>query len=649
MMLGITGSMWGLWSSGADYATLLPAIVGGVGGLWVLFGGWKTISVVIKTLPRDLKAVSKLVRLGLHVKRAERQNLTVPKVFKRTVDRSPQKVMFHFQDEEWTFQQVEDYSNQVAHYFLSLGLGKGDTIAVFMENRPEFVATWLGIAKIGAVPALVNYNLRADALVHSVAVVSSSCLVYSASLAPAVSSVFATLRNGAKAFPTYCTGAGRLGDDFVSGVPGTVDLDKERELQPVSEVPQEIQDSIGFRDRLMYIYTSGTTGMPKAAVIKHARYILASGGLTIMIGVRKEDTVYCPLPLYHSVGGMISLSGCMAGGITMVIRDKFSASNYWKDCVKYKVTAAQYIGEICRYLINSPSCPEENTHQVRMMFGNGLRPDIWTQFVSRFGIQDISEFYGSTEGNSNIINFDNTVGAVGFVPVLFAGILPLGPIKVTEEGEAVRDPETGLCVRCKVGEPGEFVGIIQQHHPVREFTGYSDRDATEKKILRNVWSKGDLCFRSGDILVSDELGYLYFKDRKGDTFRWKGENVSTTEVESVVSKAGGLVDCVVYGVEVGNSDGRAGMAAVAGEIDLEHLAKEVVKQLPSYARPVFLRLASSLDITGTYKLKKRELQSEGCDPSKISDPLFLLHPKTRTYVPLDSALYQDLEEGKIRL
>jgi len=499
------------------------------------------------------------------------------------------------------------------------------------------------------VPALVNYNLRADALVHSVAVVSSSCLVYSSSLAPAVSSVFATLRNGAKAFPTYCTGAGRLGDDFVSGVPGTVDLDKERELQPVSEVPQEIQDSIGFRDRLMYIYTSGTTGMPKAAVIKHARYILASGGLTIMIGVRKEDTVYCPLPLYHSVGGMITLSGCMAGGITMVIRDKFSASNYWKDCVKYKVTAAQYIGEICRYLINSPSCPEENTHQVRMMFGNGLRPDIWTQFVSRFGIQDISEFYGSTEGNSNIINFDNTVGAVGFVPVLFAGILPLGPIKVTEEGEAVRDPETGLCVRCKVGEPGEFVGIIQQHHPVREFTGYSDRDATEKKILRNVWSKGDLCFRSGDILVSDELGYLYFKDRKGDTFRWKGENVSTMEVESVVSKAGGLVDCVVYGVEVGNSDGRAGMAAVAGEIDLEHLAKEVVKQLPSYARPVFLRLASSLDITGTYKLKKRELQSEGSDPSKISDPLFLLHPKTRTYVPLDSALYQDLEEGKIRL
>jgi len=161
--------------------------------------------------------------------------------------------------------------------------------------------------------------------------------------------------------------------------------------------------------------------------------------------------------------------------------------------------------------------------------------------------------------------------------------------------------------------------------------------------------KGDLCFRSGDILVSDELGYLYFKDRKGDTFRWKGENVSTTEVESVVSKAGGLVDCVVYGVEVGNSDGRAGMAAVAGEIDLEHLAKEVVKQLPSYARPVFLRLASSLDITGTYKLKKRELQSEGSDPSKISDPLFLLHPKTRTYVPLDSTLYKDLEEGKIRL
>merc|ERR1719282_147419 len=299
---------------------------------------------------------------------------------------------------------------------------------------------------------------------------------------------------------------------------------------------------------------------------------------------------------------MISLSGCMAGGITMVIRDKFSASNYWKDCVKYKVTAAQYIGEICRYLINSPLCPEENTHQVRMMFGNGLRPDIWTQFVSRFGIQDISEFYGSTEGNSNIINFDNTVGAVGFVPVLFSSILPLGLIKVDEEGIPIRDPQTGLCIRCSPGEPGEFVGIIQQNHPVREFSGYSDAESTSKKILRNVWKQGDICFRSGDILVSDKFGYLYFRDRKGDTFRWKGENVSTAEVEAVISRVTGLSDVVVYGVTVAGCEGRAGMATLAqnsqSPLDMDSLAKDITTKLPVYARPYFLRLTEKLDITG---------------------------------------------------
>jgi solute carrier family 27 fatty acid transporter 1/4 len=318
----------------------------------------------------------------------------------------------------------------------------------------------------------------------------------------------------------------------------------------------------------MYIYTSGTTGLPKAAVIKHARYILAAGGLTSMMGVREGDVMYCPHPLYHSVGGMISLSGCMAWGITMVIRcvtvnitvsitvtarDKFSASQYWSDCVAHKVTVAQYIGETCRYLVNSPPCPAEAEHSIRLMFGNGLRPDIWRRFVERFGIRDISEFYGSTEGNSNILNFDNTVGAVGFVPVLASSLLPLGPVRLGQDGEPVRDPETGLCARCEVGEPGEFVGAIQQNHPVREFAGYSDREATAGKVLRDVWSKGDMCFRSGDILVggssslslsspsclldpstqvSDELGYLYFKDRQGDTFRWKGENVSTTEVDN---------------------------------------------------------------------------------------------------------------------
>ena len=314
------------------------------------------------------------------------------------------------------------------------------------------------------------------------------------------------------------------------------------------------------------------------------------------------------------------------------------------------MTAAQYIGEMCRYLLNSPPSPHDTQHGVRLMFGNGLRPDIWPDFVKRFNISHISEFYGSTEGNSNIINFDNTVGAVGFVPVLFSSILPLGLIEVGEDGVPVRDERTGLCVRCQVGQPGEFVGVIQTNHPVREFSGYSDKESTEKKILRDVWKKGDTCFRSGDILVSDKFGYLYFKDRKGDTFRWKGENVSTAEVESVVSRVTGLSDVVVYGVTVPGCEGRAGMAAIASdsqEIDMQGLAEDIVHKLPGYSRPFFLRLCQQLDMTGTFKLKKRDLQVQGYGPD-IEDDLYFLDLKEINYVPLTSKLREKINTGLVR-
>ena len=514
--------------------------LGIIGAGWLVTGGYETVYIICRTFPRDVRAVKKMVQLVVGSKMAEINNMTVPKVFYKTVQKCPNKVLFYYKDEEWTFQQVEEYSNKIAHFFLQEGYSKGDTIAVFMENRPEFVCTWLGLAKIGVIPALINYNLRAESLHHSILVAGCKAVIYSSSLSTAVAEIFSMLLNGKRvSYPTYYTGE----EAPLGVVPGSKNLDemcRSLSIKPVSKV---IQDSVNFKDKLMFIYTSGTTGMPKAAVIKHARYILASFGLTSIIGVKQTDVLYCPLPLYHSVGGMISLAGCMSSGISMVIRDKFSASQYFQDCVKYNVTVGQYIGELCRYLLATKPSQYDDKHQIRLMFGNGLRPDIWTEFTERFSIPNISEFYGSTEGNSNIINFDNTVGAVGFVPVLFSSILPLGLIKVDEEGIPIRDPQTGLCIRCSPGEPGEFVGIIQQNHPVREFSGYSDAESTSKKILRNVWKQGDICFRSGDILVSDKFGYLYFRDRKGDTFRWKGENVSTAEVESVISRITGKLFC----------------------------------------------------------------------------------------------------------
>jgi len=432
-------------------------------------------------------------------------------------------------------------------------------------------------------------------------------------------------------------------------VPGARDLDTLAALQPVSRVSPAVRASLNFSDKLLYIFTSGTTGLPKAAVIKHARYILAAGGLTIMIGVRPGETVYCPLPLYHTAAGMIVLSGCMAQGISMVIREKFSASQYWADCVRYNVSCGQYIGEMARYLLAAPPSSLDTTHSVRLMFGNGLRPDIWQEFTSRFRIPNIAEFYGSTEGNSNIINYDNTVGAVGFVPVLFSSLLPLGLIRVDEAGQPLRDPATGLCIRCRVGEPGEFVGVIQAGHPVREFTGYSDKESTARKVVRDVWRRGDACFRSGDILTMDWLGYLYFRDRKGDTFRWKGENVSTAEVEAVLTRLTGR-DAVVYGVQVPGCDGRAGMAAVAalpGQLQLADLAAGLAARLPSYAQPRIVRLVPELDMTGTFKLKKRELQESGWSPGEVSDPLYLLHKGE--FLPLTPELHTKVYTKQIRL
>jgi len=617
--------------------------------VWILTHG-NFLYLMYHTLGRDLRAANFMIRLLTLVKKSEWQNLSVPKMFTQTVKRFPQKVMFYFEDETWTFQEVEDYSNQVANYFLSKGYSKGDSIALFMENRPEYVATWLGLAKIGVIPALINYNLKDKALTHTVQVAKCTGLIYGVEFAQEVSDVHSCLKNGfSEPYRTFSSGPP---SKRTVNIPSTIDLNDHLSSASKEPVPQAIQDSIGFKEKLLYIYTSGTTGLPKAAVIKHSRFVLAGNVAMYLAGVMSTDVIYLVLPLYHSSAGMLSLGPSFLNGASITLRSKFSATKFWSDCVRYNCTAAVYIGEICRYLLNTKECPEEKQHHLRLMFGNGLRPDIWSRFTERFNIPNIAEFYGSTEGNSNIINYENRVGAVGFVSVLFPKLLPLGLIRIDREtGVEIRSPD-GLCQRCLPGEPGEFVGQIVKNHPVRDFDGYADKKATTKKILHNVWKQGDECFRSGDILTMDEFGWLYFKDRSGDTFRWRGENVSTTEVESTVSNMIDLKDAVVYGVEVPGMEGKAGMISLHDpqeEIDLGQLAEGIKKKLPAFAWPLFVRLVENLDITGTFKLRKFNLQKEGFDPSIISDKLFFLHPKTGTYEILNAELFNSIITGAIRL
>jgi len=417
-----------------------------------------------------------------------------------------------------------------------------------------------------------------------------------------------------------------------------------------SDLPHDDLSQVSCLDKMLYIYTSGTTGLPKAAVITHLRYMFMAVGVRCMLRIKTDDILYTPLPLYHTAGGMTGVGQVLLHGASLAIRSKFSASNFWADCVTYGCTVAQYIGEICRYLLMVPVCPEEKQHKVRLMYGNGLRPQIWEAFVARFGIKQIGEIYGATEGNSNIVNIDNTVGAVGFVPRYAVWLYPVALVRVNETtGEPIRGKD-GLCVRCKPGEPGVLVGKIKPRNPLRSFSGYADGKETNKKVIYDVFAHGDQGFNSGDILVMDELGYFYFRDRTGDTFRWKGENVSTTEVEGVVSNVAGLKDAVVYGVEVPNVEGRAGMAAIVdtdNTLDLAAFVKGVQANLPSYACPLFVRVLSQLEMTGTFKLKKQDLQVEGFNPRRIKDQLYFL--LGGQYVPLTEKLYEDIINGSLRL
>lgn len=305
---------------------------------------------------------------------------------------------------------------------------------------------------------------------------------------------------------------------------------------------------------------------------------------------------------------------------------------------------------MARYILATPTSEYDRSHTIRMVFGNGLRPQIWSRFVERFNIPKVGEFYGATEGNANIMNNDNTVGAIGFVSRILPQIYPISIIRADPDtGEPIRGAD-GLCQRCGPGESGVFIGKIIKGNPSREFLGYADESASTKKIAQDVFKKGDMAFLSGDLLTSDERGYLFFVDRTGDTFRWKGENVSTSEVEAQVSNVANYKDTIVYGVMIPRTEGRAGMAAIYDpqrEMDLERFARDMSEVLPAYARPQFLRFLTNIDLTGTYKLRKVDLQKEGYDPNIIHDELYYKMPSGR-YETLTSDIFDKINNGAIR-
>uniref|UniRef100_A0A7N8X9U6 Very long-chain fatty acid transport protein n=1 Tax=Mastacembelus armatus TaxID=205130 RepID=A0A7N8X9U6_9TELE len=537
----------------------------------------------------------------------------------------------------WSFRELQERCHAVAHWALAEGWAEGDVVALYMESQPLMVALWVGLSMVGVEAALINHNLRQHSLLHCVTVSGARAMVFGTEMSEAVSEVSTSLQPDMALFSS--------GDQEDEGKLCGLRVQSLDALLDGS--PKHPPDYM-----LFYIYTSGTTGMPKAAVVVHSRYYRIAASGFHSFGLRRDDIIYNCLPLYHSAGAIMGVGQCLLFGLTAVIRRKFSASRFWDDCVKYNCTVIQYIGEICRYLLAQPVRPSEAHHRVRIAFGNGLRPSVWKEFVQRFRIRRVGEFYGATECNCSLINIDGKVGACGFSSRIFPTFYPIGLFRVQEETRDLLRDSHGLCIPCLPGEPGMLVGHINKTDSLRRFDGYLDLESTNQKIAHNVFRKGDSAYISGDLLVMDEDGYIYFRDRSGDTFRWRGENVSTTEVEGVLSGLLGHTDVAVYGVSVPGVEGKAGMAAIAygiDQFDFDSFLIAVQKALPSYARPIFLRLMPSVDTTGTFKIQKIRLQREGYKPRDQSENIFFLNSRSRCYEAVTDEVYNSIMEGKVCL
>ncbi len=563
---------------------------------------------------------------------------TIADAIEDAVDDHDERIFISFEGQETSYADFDKRANQFGHWGLSVGLTKGDCVALFMENRPDYIAFWAGMAKIGVRTALINYNLTGAGLAHCVKVAKARAIIMNPELAPQF--------EAARAQTPLELGAFVLGGQ----APGLTWIDASVGRLSRARPEKELRAGVKGSDIALYIYTSGTTGLPKAAKITNVR---ARGLMRVFVDAtdaHRNDRVLLTLPLYHATGGMCGVGTAMNAGACIILRRKFSASHFWQEAIDNDATMLVYIGELGRYLMNQPPSSLEKSHKITKGFGNGLRADVWEQFVERTGIRQLVEFYGSTEGNVNFFNLDGKIGAVGRIPRLLRSKLPARILKFDVETEQpVRGPD-GLCIEAEPNEPGEAVGPITRE-PRQRFDGYDDEKQSQKKLLRDVFEKGDLWFRTGDLMKMDEDGYVYFVDRVGDTFRWKGENVSTSEVEIAISSMPGVKHAIVYGVVVPGFDGRAGMAAVTPKdgVNVEALYAHLSTLLPAYARPVFLRMQGEVETTGTLKYRKVDLVKDGFDPMHTQDPLFVVDNERKTYNPIDMEMLRKIVGGAVRI
>ncbi len=542
---------------------------------------------------------------------------SIGKVFQERAARFGDRVFVRFGEQQLTYREANATANRYAAVLAARGVGHGDVVGVMLRNSPNAVLMMLAVVKCGAVAGMLNYHQRGEVLAHSLGLLNAKVLVVESDLLEAVDE---------------CGGAGIA--------PTTIE-EMERLASTAPTTNPASASAVLAKDTAFYIFTSGTTGHPKASVMTHRRWLsalAAFGGLGLRL--KGSDTLYSCLPLYHNNALTVAVGSVINSGATLALGKSFSASRFWDEVIASEATAFIYIGEVCRYLLNQPEKPTDRAHKVRLIAGNGLRPEIWDEFTARFGIERVCEFYAASEGNTAFINIFNVPRSTGIAP------MPLAYVQYDPDtGEPLRG-ENGRVQRVPAGEPGLLLSPVNRLQP---FDGYTDPSASEKKLVRNAFREGDCWFNTGDVMSPQGMGHAAFVDRLGDTFRWKGENVATTQVERALAADKSVEECAVFGVEIPRTGGRAGMAAVKLRDDVEFdgkaVAHTVYDQLPGYALPLFIRVVDSMEHTTTFKSRKVDLREQAYGPG-IEDPLYVLAGRDEGYVPFYDDYPNEVAAGK---
>ncbi|KEF31494.1 Acetoacetyl-CoA synthetase [Marinobacter nitratireducens] len=597
---------------------------------------------IARSIPDVLRRLPSIAK-GFYYYAVDNENkeLTLGTLIEQNAEKYGQRPAIMYEDRSLSWSEFNSWANQIARFLQAQGLRKGDAIAVLLDNRPELLAVVAGAAKLGVACAMLNTSQKGKVLTHSINLIEPAMVVVGEEHLSAFNDVRDDIKTG------HATPFLFFADANTQAVFGDEPEGYLNMAQAVSTYNREnpvLSDAPRMGDTAVYIYTSGTTGLPKAAPGSHRKFIKAYGGFGLMsLSMEPDDVLYCTLPLYHATALIVCWGSVLAGGSAIAIRRKFSASAFWDDIRRYHATTFGYVGELCRYLLNQPASDQDRNHSLTKMIGNGLRPSIWKEFKERFGIEKVAELYASSEGNigfSNFFNMDNTVG------------FSTAPYKLVKFHEGTRDPirnDKGFMEEVTKGEPGLLIGEITKKWA---FEGYTQKEATEKSILRDGFKKGDSWFNTGDVLREIGCRHLQFVDRMGDTFRWKGENVSTTEVENIIDGSGLVEEAIVYGIEIPNTNGKAGMVTLVPQGDVENfdinkLFAYLKDNLPPYAIPVFVRVTHAIEKTGTFKYRKVDIQKLGYSLERPNEEVYAWLPRTDGYTRLTDSLVGDIDAGKV--